>query len=171
MRWRGRNWSEFRQHLRGRILIREYRNVPSDWNVYPDSIVSAFASIVILQLLPKRVGLSPDNGIFSGRLVRASAEYFVGKKVFVDLGGIAGERQIADEPQELRLPLRAPERIAGKDRSDLAACVVGIYRPDGMLKARRLHRRPSVRSNGPGRNQCTPIRRGKQTKRQAGSSP
>ena len=90
----------------------EYRNAPPDRDVYTDGIVPAFASIVILQLLPTRVGLSPDNKILFGRIVRASAEHLMRKKVFVDLHGLAAERQIANETQELGLPFRTPERIA-----------------------------------------------------------
>jgi hypothetical protein len=48
-------------------------------------MIPTVARIIFLQLLPNGMGLPPDNRIFSGRIIGAAPEHFVGEEVFVDL--------------------------------------------------------------------------------------
>src|SRR5688572_10724990 len=79
-------------------------------------MVAAFAGVVILEFLPQRMSLPPDDRIFVRVVIGPLPEHLASNEVLIDSTRLSLQRQFADVAQKPLQSLRTFERGRSKYR-------------------------------------------------------
>jgi hypothetical protein len=74
---------QWQVNLRRHLRVSERWDIPAGEKFDPDGIVLTFFRIVFFQLLAKRMGLPPHDGIFPERIFSPAITYCMGDEILI----------------------------------------------------------------------------------------